>query len=85
MKPWAFAAATAVAMTMTSTAKALDLPSYQPMNGIAGERKSVGSDTLGTEMEGWAKGFMALYPTVKIEVVAKGSATAPPALLQGVS
>jgi hypothetical protein len=87
MKPWTFAAAIAAAMTMTSAAKALDesLPSYQPMNGIAGELKSVGSDTLGNEMKGWAKGFMALYPTVKIEVEAKGSATAPPALLQGVS
>jgi phosphate transport system substrate-binding protein len=87
MKPWTFAAAIAAAMTMTSATKALDesLPSYQPMNGIAGELKSVGSDTLGNEMKGWAKGFMALYPTVKIEVEARGSATAPPALLQGVS
>jgi phosphate transport system substrate-binding protein len=36
-------------------------------------------------MEGWAKGFMTLYPEVEIEVEARGSATAPAALLQGTS
>jgi phosphate transport system substrate-binding protein len=36
-------------------------------------------------MLAWGKGFMALYPDVKIEVDAKGSATAPPALIEGVS
>jgi phosphate transport system substrate-binding protein len=87
VSPWTFAAAIAAVMTMTSAAKALDesLPSYQPMNRIAGQLKSVGSDTLGNEMEEWAKAFMALYPAVKIEVEAKGSATAPPALLRGIS
>jgi phosphate transport system substrate-binding protein len=87
MKPRTLAAAVAAAMAMTSAADALDasLPSYQPVSGISGQLKSVGSDTLGNEMEGWAKAFMALYPDVKIDVEAKGSATAPPALLQGTS
>jgi phosphate transport system substrate-binding protein len=72
---------------MTSAAIALDasLPSYQPVQGISGQLKSVGSDTLGNEMDAWAKGFMGLYPGVQIEVEAKGSATAPPALLDGSS
>ena len=33
----------------------------------------------------WAKGFEALYPGVTIEIEGKGSATAPPALLEGAS
>jgi phosphate transport system substrate-binding protein len=87
MKPQTLAAALAAAVAMTSAAIALDasLPPYQPATGISGQLKSVGSDTLGNEMEGWAKGFMALYPDVKIDVEAKGSATAPPALLDGSS
>jgi phosphate transport system substrate-binding protein len=40
---------------------------------------------LDKEMALWAKGFEALYPDVKIEIEGKGSATAPPALLEGVS
>jgi phosphate transport system substrate-binding protein len=36
-------------------------------------------------MELWAKGFEALYPGVTIEIEGKGSATAPPALLEGAS
>jgi phosphate transport system substrate-binding protein len=45
----------------------------------------VGSDTLGNETALWAKGFVDRYPDVKIEIEAKGSATAPPALLEGES
>jgi phosphate transport system substrate-binding protein len=72
---------------MTSAAVALDasLSAYQPVIGLSGQLKSVGSDTLGNEMEGWATGFMTLYPEVKIEVEAKGSATAPATLLRGTS
>jgi phosphate transport system substrate-binding protein len=33
----------------------------------------------------WAKGFEGLYPGVEIEIEGKGSATAPPALLEGAS
>src|SRR5262249_22485500 len=36
-------------------------------------------------MARWAKGFGGLYPDVKIEIEGKGSATAPPALLEGTS
>jgi phosphate transport system substrate-binding protein len=85
MKPRTLAVAIATATALTSTAIAFDssLPSYQPVTGLSGQLKFVGSDTLSSEMEGWAKEFMALYSDVKVLVEAKGSATAPPALLQG--
>ena len=68
-------------------AVALDqtLPLYQTVTGIAGQIKSVGSDTLNNEMELWAKAFGERYPEVKIIIEGKGSATAPPALLDGTS
>ena len=70
-----------------SPAMALDqsLPAYKPLSGVNGQIKSVGSDTLGNAMELWAKGFRELYPDVKITIEDKGSATAPPALLDGSS
>ena len=68
-----------------SAAVALDqsLPPYRAVPGISGQIKSVGSDTLKIEMTRWAKGFKDRYPNVNIEIETKGSATAPPALLQG--
>jgi phosphate transport system substrate-binding protein len=68
-------------------AVALDqnLPTYKVVPGIAGQIKAVGSDTLNGEMELWAKGFEERYPDVKITVEGRGSATAPPALLDGSS
>jgi phosphate transport system substrate-binding protein len=87
MKQRIFAAAIAAALTMTSVAVALDasLSAYQPVGGLSGQLKSVGSETLGREMERWAKDFMTLYPDVKIDVEHKGSATAPATLLRGIS
>ncbi len=85
MTPRLMTAALAANLLATTAALALDaaLPAYQPVKGISGELKSVGSDTLDREMELWAKGFKERYPNVKIEVQGKGSATAPPALLSG--
>ena len=87
MKQRMFAAAIASAFTVTSAAVALDasLSAYQPVTGLSGQLKSVGSETLGREMERWAKDFMTLYPDVKIDVEHKGSATAPATLLRGIS
>lgn len=69
------------------SAVALDqtLPRYQTVGGITGQLKSVGSDTLNNEMELWAKAFGERYADVKIIIEGKGSATAPPALLDGIS
>jgi len=77
----AFAAGLLVASA--SIAFGQSLPAYTTVNGIAGQLKSVGSDTLHDQMELWAKGFSENYPNVKIAVEGKGSATAPPALLDG--
>jgi phosphate transport system substrate-binding protein len=77
--------ALAATLLPLSPALAVDpsLPPYQKADGISGHIKSVGSDTLIDEMTRWSKGFMALYPDIKIEVEGQGSATAPPALLAG--
>jgi len=62
-----------------------ELPEYKPTEGVSGTVKSVGSDTLNELMTGWNEEFHRLYPSVKIEVEGKGSATAPPALIEGTS
>jgi phosphate transport system substrate-binding protein len=87
MKPGIVAVAFAANMLAIPPALALDaaLPAYQPVKGVSGDLKSVGSDTLNNEMELWAKGFKERYPNVKIEIEGKGSATAPAALLEGAS
>lgn len=59
------------------------LPVYQPVTGIAGTLKSIGSDTMNNEMALWAEGFRKFYPNVQIEVEGKGSGTAPTALIEG--
>lgn len=59
------------------------LPDYQPAQGVSGNIKSVGSDTLNNLMTLWAEGFKKIYPNVQIEIEGKGSSTAPPALIAG--
>lgn len=59
------------------------LPSYVKVSGISGNLNSIGSDTLNNLMTLWAEGFNKLYPNVKIQIEGKGSATAPPALIEG--
>jgi phosphate transport system substrate-binding protein len=80
-------AALAALLIASAGALALDptLPAYRVAGSLSGQIKSVGSDTLGQEMAAWAKAFAQLYPDVKITVEAKGSATAPEALLEGTS
>src|SRR5262245_21778705 len=56
---------------------------YKPTTGVAGNIKSVGSDTMNNLMTLWAEDFRKSYPSVKVEVEAKGSSTAPPALVEG--
>jgi len=59
------------------------LPEYHPVQGVSGSIKSIGSDTMNNEMTLWAEAFKAIYPDVKIAIEAKGSGTAPPALIKG--
>ena len=77
----------AATLLTLSPALAIDpnLPPYQKADGISGQIKSVGSDTLINEMNRWSKGFMALYADAKITADGQGSATAPPALIAGVA
>lgn len=59
------------------------LPDYKPVQGVSGNLKSVGSDTMNNLMTLWAEGFRRFYPNVQIEIEGKGSSTAPPALIAG--
>lgn len=59
------------------------IPSYTPVSGVSGNLKSIGSDTMNNLMALWAEGFCKYYPNVKVEIEGKGSATAPPALVNG--
>ena len=60
-----------------------DLAKYAPTSGVSGSIKSVGSDTLNNLMTLWAEEFKKQYPNVTIEIEGKGTATAPPALIEG--
>jgi len=59
------------------------LPDYKPVEGISGNIKSIGSDTMNNLMALWAEGFNKMYPNVKVEIEGKGSSTAPAALISG--
>jgi phosphate transport system substrate-binding protein len=59
------------------------LKSYETVSGVSGNLNSIGSDTLNNLMTFWAEGFKASYPNVNIQIEGKGSATAPPALIEG--
>ncbi len=59
------------------------LPDYKPVEGISGNLKSIGSDTMNNLMTLWAEGFKRYYPNVQIEIEGKGSSTAPAALVAG--
>lgn len=59
------------------------MPVYKAVSGISGNLNSIGSDTLNNLMTLWAEGFKKQYPNVNIQIEGKGSATAPPALIEG--
>ena len=60
-----------------------DLPEYTPVQGVSGNIKSIGSDTMNNEMTLWAEGFRVFYPNVNVEIEGKGSSTGPVALIAG--
>jgi phosphate transport system substrate-binding protein len=59
------------------------LMTYKASQGVSGNINSIGSDTLNNLMTLWAETFNKFYPSVKIQIEGKGSATAPPALISG--
>lgn len=74
MKRWLALLAAACAATASALATAAPL---------SGSLTSVGSDTAGTLISGWAVDFQAAHPAVRVQVQASGSASAPIALIEG--
>jgi len=61
-----------------------NLPPYARAAGeVSGSLKSVGSDTMNNLVALWAEGFKKFYPNVREGIEGKGSASAPPALMEG--
>jgi phosphate transport system substrate-binding protein len=58
-------------------------PYEKTSSEVSGSIKSVGSDTMNNLMDHWATSFKKMYPNVLPEIEGKGSATAPPALVEG--
>ncbi|MCE9518004.1 MAG: phosphate ABC transporter substrate-binding protein [Verrucomicrobia bacterium] len=86
-KLFSLAASLAFITTISAAPTAVDpaIPEYTPVSGISGNLNSIGSDTLNNLMTFWAEGFKKAYPNVNIQIEGKGSATAPPALIEGTS
>ncbi len=59
------------------------IPRYTKVANVSGDLVSVGSDTLTDVMALCSRGFKEIYPQVTMELEDKGSATAPPALIEG--
>ena len=70
-------------LVLAAEAESSALKSYEKVSGISGNLNSVGSDTLNNLMTMWAEEFRKQYPNVNIQIEGKGSATAPPALIEG--
>lgn len=60
-------------------------PRYRKVSGVSGILNSTGSDSLNKLMNYWQEGFKRHYPNVTLQIEGKGSATAPPALIQGMA
>jgi phosphate transport system substrate-binding protein len=58
-------------------------PSYKPAQGVSGNIKCVGSDSMIQLVTLWTEDFKKFYPNVQTEVEGKGSSSAPPALIAG--
>jgi phosphate transport system substrate-binding protein len=81
--------ASAVVLVLAATAAAQGIkvdekiPEYKPVQGVSGSIKTAGSQTMSNMMTLWSEGFKKSYPGVDFAVEAKGSGTAPGALIQG--
>lgn len=78
-------AAAALLAAAVLPAAAAGLPAYEPVPGLEGTVRAVGSRS-GTEVVArWAEAFRRLQPGVSVEAVGSGSGTAFPALVEGKS
>ena len=59
------------------------IPAYKPVTSLSGHLQSVGADTMETLMKFWIEDFQKIYPDVKVDMEAKASGTAGPALTNG--
>lgn len=74
---------TPVATSTLGEARLSELPSYQPLELEEDTLTSVGSDSMGGLMTRWIAEYGKAQPTVKLRVTSRGSASAPPALIEG--
>jgi len=58
------------------------LPTYKPTEGVGGDLRIVGSDTMLNLSQAWAELMQRHHPSVRVQVEGKGSSTAPPALME---
>jgi phosphate transport system substrate-binding protein len=86
---WSKAVATlwcvAAIVGASATANSAALKDYEKSVEVSGTVISIGSDTLANLMNFWSESFKKLHPNVTFQIEAKGSATAPPALIAGKS
>jgi phosphate transport system substrate-binding protein len=59
------------------------VPEYKPGSSLSGTIRSVGADTMEELMKLWIADFQKICPGVKIDMEAKASGTAGPALTNG--
>jgi phosphate transport system substrate-binding protein len=59
------------------------IPAYKPVASLSGHLQSIGADTMEALVKYWIEDFQKLYPNVKIDMEAKASGTAGPALTEG--
>jgi phosphate transport system substrate-binding protein len=71
------------AVTIATAAKEVALPVYVAERPVAGELKSVGSDSMEPLMALWGEDFKKFQPRVTTQFICKGSGTAPKAMLEG--
>ena len=76
------------AMGLGTAAPAQDVDAgllpYERVPGeVIGSLKFVGSDTMNNLVSLWVEGFKKFYPGVSESIEGKGSASAPPALIEG--
>ncbi len=80
-----FLSGLAISLSLINLAHAQEqsLPAYVPQNHASGTLTSIGSDTMVYVVSYWVVGFKRFHPDVQTRILQAGSATAPPALLDG--
>jgi phosphate transport system substrate-binding protein len=85
LRKWCFAliAFSACALARMPGVTPKERPRYAPDASLTGELTLMGSDSMDPLVLLWVGEFKKLHSSVQLKVVSKGSATAPPALLEG--